>query len=122
MMNMKNLKPLIVSLCVTVFEFAAFLIWGFNLGAGNEMGFGLITTYFLFPITTLILAAWLGYENPVFLVPFAVIMFAAQNFMPFIIYGSFEIVLILCFTFIPASIGTVIGVLIKKHSKSKVKS
>lgn len=110
-------KHLLISAAVTVLEFTVFLIWGFNMNGGDEMGFGLITTYFLFPLTTLILSAYLGIREPVSLVPFTVIMFAAQNFMPFLIYGSFEVVLILCLTLIPAFIGAITGILIRRYKK-----
>ena len=110
-------KRLIVSVAVTAIEFAAFLIWGFNMNPGDEMAFGLITTYFLFPVTTLILSAYLSYENIIYTLPFIAIMFAAQNFLPFFIYGTFEVVMILCFTLIPAFAGAVIGLVIKKIKK-----
>ena len=110
-------KRFLISVAVTVAEFLIFLVWGLNMSGGNEMGFGLITTYFLFPLTTLILSAFLASENYVYIIPFAVIMFAAQNFMPFFVFGSFEILLILCFTLIPVFIGTLIGFGIKKLKK-----
>ena len=110
-------KRLIISLAVTALEFVIFLVWGLNMDGGDEMGFGLITTYFLFPITTLVLSAYLAHENVIYTIPFAIIMFAAQNFMPFFVYGSFEIVMILCFTLIPAFVGSTIGILIKRYKK-----
>ena len=110
-------KRFLISVAVTAAEFLIFLVWGLNMSGGNEMGFGLITTYFLFPLTTLILSAFLASENYVYIFPFAVIMFAAQNFMPFFVFGSFEILLILCFTLIPVFIGTLIGFGIKKLKK-----
>ncbi len=110
-------KRFLISVAVTAAEFLIFLVWGLNMSGGNEMGFGLITTYFLFPLTTLILSAFLASENYVYIIPFAVIMFAAQNFMPFFVFGSFEILLILCFTLIPVFIGTLIGFGIKKLKK-----
>ena len=110
-------KRLVVSVAVTVLEFAAFLVWGLNMDGGDAMGFGLITTYFLFPVTTLILSAYLAHENIVYVIPFTVIMFAAQNFMPFFVYGSFEIALILCFTTIPVFIGILVGIGMKKLKK-----
>ena len=110
-------KRLVVSVAVTVLEFAAFLVWGLNMDGGDAMAFGLITTYFLFPISALILSAYLAYENIVYVIPFTVIMFAAQNSVPFFVYGTFEVAIILCFTFIPASIGTLIGIGIKKFKR-----
>lgn len=110
-------KRLIVSLAVTALEFVVFLVWGLNMDGGDEMGFGLITTYFLFPVSTLILSAYLAHENVIYVIPFTAGMFAAQNFMPFFVFGSFEVVLILCFTLIPSFIGTLIGTGIKKFKK-----
>lgn len=110
-------KRLAVSLAVTALEFAVFLVWGLNMDGGDEMGFGLITSYFLFPVSTLVLSAYLAHENVIYVIPFTVVMFAAQNFMPFFVFGSFEVVLILCFTLIPAFIGTLAGIGIKKFKK-----
>ncbi len=110
-------KRLIFSLAVTALEFVIFLVWGLNMDGGDAMGFGLITTYFLFPVSTLVLSAYLAHENVVYVIPFTVIMFAAQNFMPFFVFGSFEVALILCFTLIPAFIGTLAGIVIKKFKK-----
>lgn len=107
-------KRLLISVAVTVLEFLIFLVWGLNMKGGDEMGFGLITTYFLFPLTTLALSAFISNENVIHVIPFAFIMFTAQNFMPFIIYGTFEVTLILCFTLIPVFIGTLTGMGIKK--------
>ncbi len=110
-------KRLLISVSVTALEFVAFLVWGLNMDGGDEMGFGLITTYFLFPLTTLVLAAYLTHENIIYVIPFVAVMFAAQNFMPFFVYGSFEVVLILGFTLIPAFIGSIIGLSIKRYKK-----
>lgn len=110
-------KRLLISVAVTALEFVIFLVWGLNMDGGDAMGFGLITTYFLFPVTTLVLSAYLSHENVIYTIPFAIIMFAAQNFMPFFVYGSFEVALILCFTLIPAFFGTLAGIGIKKLKK-----
>ena len=110
-------KRLLICISAIVLEFLIFLIWGLNLNGGDEMGFGLITSYFMFPLTTLILSAFLANENVIYVIPFTVISFAAQNFMPFFVFGSFEIVLILCFTLIPVFIGTLAGLGIKKLKK-----
>ena len=79
-------KRLIISTAVTAVEFIVFLIWGFHIDPVDVMAFGLITTYFIFPLTTLILAAYLAREKLVCVIPFTVIMFAAQNFLPFFSY------------------------------------
>ncbi len=110
-------KRLIVSVAVTALEFVIFLVWGLNMNGGDEMGFGLITTYFLFPASTLVLSVYLAHENIIYVIPFTLIMFTAQNFMPFFVFGSFEVVLILGFTLIPAFIGTLAGIGIKKFRK-----
>lgn len=110
-------RRLLISIAVTALEFVIFLVWGLNMNGGDEMGFGLITSYFLFPLTTLILSAYLAHENIIYVIPFTLIMFAAQNFMPFFVFGSFEVVLILGFTLIPAFIGTLAGIGIKKFRK-----
>lgn len=116
-MNTVKIKPFIVSLGITAAEFVVFTMWGLSMNGGDEMGFCLITTYFLFPLTTLALSAYLAYESPVFLIPFVPIMLAAQNFMPYIIFGTFETGLILCFTLIPSALGIAGGLIFKKLRK-----
>lgn len=113
-----KVKPFIISFAVTVLEFIVFLIWGNVMRPGDEMGFFLITTYFLFPLTTLILSVYLGIKSPVMILPFAVLMFAAQNFMPFLLTGTFEVGMICILTFVPAVAG-VLSVAIYKISKKQ---
>ena len=101
-------KPFIISAAITVFEFIAFVIWGKNMTAGDEMGFFIITTYFLFPLTTLIISAYLSFRKPLALLVFIPLMFAAQNFMPFILTGTFEVGLISILTFVPILISILV--------------
>ena len=112
----KTIKPLIISSSVTLFEFLIFVAWGKNMNPGDEMGFFLITTYLLFPLSTLILSAYLGRHSPITLVPFVIIMFAAQNFMPFLLTGTFEVGMIFLFTLFPTLIGAGIGFALKSFS------
>lgn len=116
-MKSKDFKPFVVSAAVTALEFIAFLIWGKTVNAGDEMGFFIITTYLVFPLTTLILSAYVGNKKPVMLIPFVLIMFAAQNFMPFLLTGTFEFGLICIFTFIPAAVGAAIGIALNNFNK-----
>lgn len=112
-MKSKDYKPLIISAAITVIEFLAFLVWGKTMQAGDEMGFFIITTYLLFPLTTLILSAYLGNKSPVMLIPFIIIMFAAQNFMPFLLTNTFEVGMTFLLTFIPALVGAGIGIALR---------
>lgn len=117
--KMKKFRPLFIALAVTVIEFIAFVIWGKNINPGDEMGFFLITTYFLLPVTTLVLSGYLGYKKPLFLTAFVPPMFLAQLFMPFIITDGAEFGITACLTFIPALIGAGVGMLIKFIVKKK---
>ena len=116
-MSLKKFKPLIVSALITAFEFIAFLIWGNVMDGSDAMGFFLITTYFIFPLTTLILSAYICFKSPVMLLPFAAIMFAAQNFMPFLLTSTFEVGMISILTFVPLAVGAAAGILIKKMKR-----
>lgn len=116
---MKKFRPIIISLAVTVIEFIAFVIWGKTLNGGDEMGFFLITSYLIFPVTTLILSGYLGYKDYVLLLSFVPPMFLAQLFMPFIITDGMEFGITACLTFIPALIGAGVGMLIKIIVKKK---
>lgn len=118
-MKSKNFNPLIVSAAITVLEFLAFLAWGKTMQAGDEPGFFIITTYLLFPLTTLILSAYLGNKTPVMLIPFIIIMFAAQNFMPFLLVGTCEVGLISILTLVPASFGALAGIIKNKIKRKK---
>lgn len=119
---MKAYKPLIISLSVTAIEFIAFVIWGKTLNGGDEMGFFLITSYLIFPVTALILSGYLGYKDPLLLISFVPPMFLAQLFMPFILTDTFEFGLTSLLTFIPAAIGAIIGILVKFIVKKKKKA
>ena len=53
---MKKHRLGIISLSVILTEFIAFLVWGFNIGPGDEMGYGLIVIYGIMPLTALVLS------------------------------------------------------------------
>lgn len=110
---MKNNKVAeIVSLIFVAAEFAAFLIWGLNIQAGDEMGYGLIVIYAIMPLTALILSAVLTAKNSVFLIPVVLLKILSHIFLPFLIYGTFEIGLSLVLSAVPCVIGLTIGSII----------
>lgn len=104
----------ILSVIYTFIEFAAFLIWGFNMHPGDEMGYGLIVIYAIMPLTALILSAVLTAKNSVFLIPVVLLKILSHIFLPFLIYGTFEIGLSLVLSAVPCVIGTIIGFIINK--------
>ena len=108
----------IISLSVIGAEFIGFLIWGLNMYPGDEMGFGLIVIYGAMPLTALVLSALLSAKKSSFFIPAAILAIFSHIFLPFFIYGTFEIGLSLCLSAIPFAVGTVIGLLINK-AKSK---
>lgn len=110
-------KPFIASLGITAIEFIVFILWGLNMNSGDEMGFFLISTYFVFPLTALILSAVLSFTSPITVIPFIAVMLVAQLSMPFIITGSSELGLILCLTLIPSAIGAATGSAVKHFKK-----
>lgn len=105
----------ILSVIYTFLEFSAFLIWGmFGLMPGDEMGFGLIVIYGAMPLSALILCLLLSAKKSPFLIPVAVLKILSHIFLPFLIYGSFEIGISLILSAIPCAIGFIIGFIIRK--------
>lgn len=102
----------IISVSVIIAEFIGFLIWGLNMYPGDEMGYGLIVIYGIMPLTALILSALLSAKNSPFFFPVALLAILSHIFLPFLIYGTFEIGLSICLSAIPYTVGAVIGVII----------
>lgn len=109
---MKKHRSGIISLSVILTEFIVFLVWGFNMGAGNEMGYGLIVIYGIMPLTALVLSAMLSAKNSPYFFPVALLAILSHIFLPFFVYGSFEIGLSLCLSAIPYTVGGIIGLII----------
>ncbi len=111
---MKKHSVGILSLVYPFLEFIAFLIWGLNIQAGDEMGYGLIVIYGIMPLTSLILCAVLAAKKSVFLIPLGLLKILSHIFLPFFIYGTFEIGLSLVLSAIPCLIGSIIGFVLHK--------
>lgn len=105
---MKN-KAGIISLLIIIVEFIGFLIWGLNMMPGDEMGFGLIVIYAIMPLTAFVLSLILALKKSVFIIPAAILAILSHIFLPFLVYGTFEIGLSLCLSAIPFAAGTAIG-------------
>lgn len=114
---MKN-KVGIISILVVIAEFIGFLIWGLNMHPGDEMGYGLIVIYAIMPLTALILSAVLTAKESFFIIPTVILAILSHIFLPFLIYGTFEIGVSLCLSAIPCAVGAIIGTIIN-HIKSK---
>lgn len=82
--------------------------------SGDEMGFALITIYAAIPITALILTAILAAKRSTGAIVLSLLMALIEVFLPFIIYGTFEIALSLGLSLIPCAIGGIIGYLISR--------
>ena len=113
---MKN-KTGIISLLIIIAEFIGFLIWGLNMMPGDEMGYGLIVIYAIMPLTAFVLSLILALKKSVFIIPAAVLAILSHIFLPFLIYGTFEIGLSLCLSAIPFSAGAAIGYGIGRRKK-----
>ncbi len=110
---MKN-KIGITSVIIVILEFIGFLIWGFNIQPGDEMGYGLIVIYGIMPLTALILSLILTAKKSVFIIPTVILAILSHIFLPFLIYGTFEIALSLCLSAIPCAVGAIIGLIINR--------
>ena len=97
-----------------VAEFLVLLLWGLNMDAVDAMAFALLTIYSLIPLTALILSAVLAKKNLKAAIVMTILMTLIEVFLPFIIYGTFEVVLCLAISIIPCGIGILIGHLCKK--------
>lgn len=103
----------IISTAIVLAEFIAFLIWGLNIQAGDEMGYGMIVFYIAFPITALILSTLLAAKKSPFFFPVALLAVIAPVLLSFFIFGTVEIIMGV-FTLIPCAIGGIIGLIINK--------
>lgn len=103
----------IISLAIVVAEFIGFLIWGLNLPAGDEMGYGLIVFYIAFPITALILSTLLSVKKSPFFIPVALLTVIAHVLLSFFIFSTVEIIMGV-FTLVPCAVGGIIGLLINR--------
>ena len=111
---MKKHRSGIISLSVILAEFIGFLVWGLNMCPGDEMGYGLIVVYGIMPLTALILSALLSAKKSPFFFPVALLAVLSHIFLPFLIYGTFEVGFSIFLSAIPIAVGTVIGLLINK--------
>lgn len=104
----------IVLLLFTAVEFGAFLLWGLNMHEGDAMGYGLIVVYFIMPLTALILSAVLSTKKSIFLIPVGILKILSHIFLPFLVFGTFEITLSLALSAIPCLVGAITGFAINK--------
>lgn len=100
---------------VAIAEFILFLLWGLNLPAGDEMGFSLITVYAVIPLTALILCTVLAAKKSKTSFAIALLMILIEIFLPFFIFGTFEIGLSLCLSAIPCAAGLAFGYFLSKR-------
>ncbi|MBQ8764075.1 MAG: hypothetical protein IJZ07_08225 [Clostridia bacterium] len=101
---------------VAIAEFLLFLIWGLNIQGGDEMGFSLITIYAAIPLTALILCTLLAAKKSKAAIALALLMILIEIFLPFFIFGTFEIGLSLCLSAIPCAAGLIFGYFISKKN------
>ena len=95
-------------------EFIILLLWGLNMDAVDAMAFALLTIYSSIPLTALILSAILAKKNLIAALVMTILMTLIEVFLPFIIYGTFEVALCLAISLIPCGIGILIGHLANK--------
>lgn len=100
---------------VAIAEFLLFLIWGLNMQGGDEMGFSLITVYSAIPVTSLILCTVLSAKKSKSSFILGLLMILIEIFLPFFIFGTFEIGLSLALSAIPCALGLIIGYFISKR-------
>lgn len=99
----QNKKVTIIGFGITILISLIILLWGlFGNIMGNELGYGLLSFYIIMPLTAFITALILGLKNA-----YLKILYLA---------GSIEMFLIL---FMVASIGLIIGILIRQHFNRK---
>ncbi len=112
---MKN-KIGFISLFIVILEFIAFLILGFNMQPGDEMGYGLIVFYIAFPITGLILSILLAEKRTLFFFPIAILTTLSPFVLSAIFFGwmgvdTFDLVIGII-TLVPCAVGGIIGLII----------
>ena len=113
---MKN-KIGIASLLIVILEFIGFLIWGFNIDPVDAMGYGLIVIYVILPLTAFVLSLILSLKKSAFILPMAVLAILSHIFLPFLVYGTFEIAVSICLSAIPFGIGWLTGYIINQKRR-----
>ena len=107
----------IISLLIVISEFIGFLVWGFNIDPGDAMGYGLIVVYIILPLTALVLSLILTLKKSVFLLPMAALAILSHVFLPFFVYGTFEIALSICLSATPCAVGWLTGYIINQKRR-----
>ena len=112
---MKN-KIGIISVLIVILEFIAFLILGFNMQPGDEMGYGLIVFYIAFPITGLILSTLLAAKKTLFFFPAAILVILSPFILSAVFFGQMAVdtfdFLMGVIALVPCTAGGIIGLII----------
>ncbi len=119
---MKN-KVGISSVLIVILEFIAFLILGFNMQPGDEMGYGLIVFYIAFPITGLILSILLAAKRTLFFFPVVILATLSPFVLSAVFFGwlgvdTFDLVMVII-TLVPCAVGGLIGLIINFFKNKK---
>lgn len=119
---MKN-KIGIISVLIVILEFIAFLILGFNMQPGDEMGYGLIVFYIAFPITGLILSILLAAKKTLFFFPAAILTTLSPFILSAVFFGwmgvdTFDLVMGVI-ALVPCTVGGLIGLIINFFKNKK---
>ena len=118
---------------LAIWAFLILLFWvGRALGALNPLGYGIVAQYLVLPITTIVVAAFLGYDDALgtnarwvalvlfgvgsMLVPYAT--FYVANMITFEVFRIPDIVALLP-GFLCGAIGLGIGVLLRRRARKK---
>lgn len=108
----------IISLLIVIAEFIGFLILGFNMQPGDEMGYGMIVFYIAFPITALILSTLLAAKKSVFFFPVAILASLSPVILSGLFFGwsgmNMQDLAMGVFTLVPCAVGGIIGLIINR--------
>lgn len=116
----QNKKIAIISFILTTLIFLTILLWGiFGNITGNEMGYVVLNFYLIMPITSFVVALILGLKDAYFKKIYTIVFGIFGFFIPILVFENSLGAGALFFSFIPAVLGLVIGILINRYRSNK---
>ncbi len=121
---MKNInlskKTSIICYGISIVIFLTIGLLGVFLSAGDEMGYTILNFYIIMPLTTLIGSLIISIKRGYLFWFYPVFVGLLGVIISFVVFSTFDMIGIL-FTFVPALIGLIIGLIIRVIMKKELK-
>jgi len=117
MKNINSSKKIsIICYGVSALIFLAICLWGVFLSAGDEMGYTLLNFYIVMPLTTIIASLIISLKKGYVFWFYPVFVGFLGVTISFVVFRTFDMISLL-FTFVPALIGLIFGLIIRVKTK-----